>query len=115
MDPRETHDAPAHPQPRYMLIFWWLLGLTIAEVLLATHLQIPEASKILLLVSLAIVKALLVALYFMHLKFERMSLGLTVSLTLVLALILVMMNLGQWFFHSPSVEMPSNHAAQAQR
>lgn len=115
MDPNETPQAPAHRQPRYMIIFWWLLGLTIAEVLLATHLHIPEVSKILLLVSLAIVKALLVALYFMHLKFERMSLGLTVSLTLVLALILVMMNLGQWLFHSPTVEMPPNQAAEGQR
>jgi caa(3)-type oxidase subunit IV len=115
MDPRETHDAPAHPRPRYMLIFWWLLGLTIAEILLATHLTIAETSKILLLVSLAVIKAALVALYFMHLKFERLSLGLTVSLTLVLALILVMMNLGQWLFHSPTVEMPPTHAAAPQK
>lgn len=115
MDPTETTEAPAHRQPRYMLIFWWLLGLTIAEILLATHLTIAETSKILLLVSLAMIKALLVALYFMHLKFERVSLGLTVSLTLVLALILVMMNLGQWLFHSPSVEMPPTHVAGQQK
>jgi hypothetical protein len=42
----------------------------------------------------------------MHLKFERLSLGVTVSLTLVLALILVSANLMQWFFHSPSTVMP---------
>jgi caa(3)-type oxidase subunit IV len=99
--------APAaHPEPRYMVIFWWLLGLTIAEVLIATELGMAETPKILLLVTMAIVKALLVALYFMHLKFERLSLGLTVSVTLVLALIFVMMNLGQWLFQSPTVVMP---------
>jgi len=106
MEVREDTAPAAHAQPRYMLIFWWLLGLTIVEVLAALELGLPETPKILLLVSLAIIKALLVALYFMHLKFERVSLGLTVSLTLVLALIFVVFNLGQWLFHSPSVQMP---------
>ena len=61
---------------------------------------------IVLLVGMAIVKALLVALYFMHLRFERVSLGITISLTLVLALILVFANMLQWLFHSPSTVMP---------
>jgi cytochrome c oxidase subunit 4 len=99
--------APApHRQPRYMAIFWWLLALTILEVFASMKLPLGEGPKIVLLVSMAIVKALLVALYLMHLKFERLSLGVTVSLTLVLALILVSANLMQWFFHSPSTVMP---------
>jgi cytochrome c oxidase subunit IV len=105
----EIPEGPSHTPhraPRYMAIFWWLLALTVFEVLASMKLPIGEGPKILLLVSMAIVKALLVALYFMHLKFERLSLGVTVSLTLVLALILVSANLMQWFFHSPSTVMP---------
>jgi cytochrome c oxidase subunit 4 len=105
----EIPEGPSHTPhraPRYMAIFWWLLALTVLEVLASMKLPIGEGPKILLLVSMAIVKALLVALYFMHLKFERLSLGVTVSLTLVLALILVSANLMQWFFHSPSTVMP---------
>jgi cytochrome c oxidase subunit 4 len=105
----EIPEGPSHTphrQPRYMAIFWWLLALTILEVLASMKLPLGEGPKIVLLVSMAIVKALLVALYFMHLKYERLSLGVTVSLTLVLALILVSANLMQWFFHSPSTVMP---------
>lgn len=105
----EIPEGPSHTPhraPRYMAIFWWLLALTVFEVLASMKLPIGEGPKIVLLVSMAIVKALLVALYFMHLKFERLSLGVTVSLTLVLALILVSANLMQWFFHSPSTVMP---------
>lgn len=105
----EIQERPAptpHKQPRYMAIFWWLLALTVLEVLASMELPLGKGPKILLLVSMAIVKALLVALYFMHLKFERVSLGVTVSLTLVLALILVTANMMQWLFHSPSTVMP---------
>lgn len=105
----EIPEGPSHTPhraPRYMAIFWWLLALTVFEVLASMKLPIGEGPKIVLLVSMAIVKALLVALYFMHLKFERLSLGVTVSLTLVLALILVSANLMQWFFQSPSTVMP---------
>jgi len=105
----EIPEGPSHTPhraPRYMAIFWWLLALTVLEVFASMKLPIGEGPKIVLLVSMAIVKALLVALYFMHLKFERLSLGVTVSLTLVLALILVTANLMQWLFHSPSTVMP---------
>ena len=50
--------------------FWWLLALTIIEVAVA----IPDYVAILkgiLLIGLACSKAILVANYFMHLKFEK--------------------------------------------
>ena len=106
MEIQEGSSSKPHRQPRYMAIFWWLLALTVLEVLASMKLPIGEGPKIVLLVSMAAVKALLVALYFMHLKYERISLGVTVSLTLVLALILVTANLMQWLFHSPSTVMP---------
>jgi cytochrome c oxidase subunit 4 len=107
MEPVETSKSAVHPHPRFYLLIWGaLLFLTIVEVGASLKLALPHAEMILLLVTLAIVKAMLVALYFMHLRFERLGLSLIVSLTLLLALILVVMNLGQWWFHSASVVMP---------
>ena len=73
-----------HPIPNYMAIFWWLLGLTILEIAWAI---IPHHSELILasgIVGLAIIKAVLVALYFMHLKFERKTLGILFASTLIL-------------------------------
>ena len=62
-----------HQGPRYGSIWWWLLGLTIIEVVAAT--QMPSGTgKLVILVVLAVCKAALVALYFMHLRFERVAL-----------------------------------------
>jgi len=58
-----------HKQPNYMLIFGLLALFTLIEVGVA----FVPASKLLIvlaLLALAIVKAVLVALYYMHLKFE---------------------------------------------
>jgi cytochrome c oxidase subunit 4 len=105
-------EAHAHPTPKfYWMIWFWLLVLTVLEVAASMKLALPKGEMIVLLVGMAAFKAILVALYFMHLRFERLSLSLTICLTLVLALILVGMNLGQWFFHSPTIEMPSRHTA----
>ena len=76
----------AHKAPNYMAIFWWLLGLTIAELAVA-YMHLPKPLTIGGLVGLAIAKASLVAMYFMHLKFERRTLGL-IALTPPFLLIL---------------------------
>ena len=59
--------------PAYGKIWWWLLILTILEVLAAIYIADPLAKGI-LLVGMALTKAALVALYFMHLKFETTTL-----------------------------------------
>ena len=107
MDVMEPAEHAAHPKPSFYWKIWaWLLVLTVLEVMASLKLTLPKGEMIALLVGMAIVKALLVALYFMHLRFERVSLGITISLTLVLALILVFANMMQWLFHSPSTVMP---------
>jgi len=107
MDVMDPAEHAAHPKPGFYWKIWAvLLVLTVLEVLASLKLALPKGEMIVLLVGMAIVKALLVALYFMHLRFERVSLGITVSLTLVLALILVFANMMQWLFHSPSTVMP---------
>ncbi|HXK30824.1 MAG TPA: cytochrome C oxidase subunit IV family protein, partial [Candidatus Binatia bacterium] len=65
----------AHPEPNYMGVFWWLLALTIIEVAVI-YLPIAKLAIAIMLITLAITKAALVALYFMHLKFERRTLAL---------------------------------------
>src|SRR3989337_953764 len=65
----------AHPEPNYMGVFWWLLALTIVEVAVS-YLPIAKFAITIMLITMAVTKAVLVALYFMHLKFERRTLAL---------------------------------------
>jgi cytochrome c oxidase subunit 4 len=77
-------------QPNYMGVFWWLLALTILEV---GVIYLPTSKLVIgiLLVGLALSKATLVALYFMHLRFERLTLGLIALTPLILCLFLTLM------------------------
>ena len=80
--------ASAHKQPNYIGVFWWLLALTILEVG-AIFLPIARYLIAVLLVGMALSKAALVAMYFMHLKFERRTMGLIAIVPLVLCVLLV--------------------------
>src|SRR5919198_758033 len=79
----------AHKRPNYVMIWLYLFLLTVAEVALAFELPLSRNLKLLLLLFLAVWKALLVALFFMHLKFERWRLRLIFIVPLPLAAILV--------------------------
>ena len=76
--------------PNYILIWGYLAVLTVIEVLVAFVSHLPKLTIILALVFLAVWKALLVALYFMHLKFEPRKLIILASVPLPLAVILVL-------------------------
>jgi caa(3)-type oxidase subunit IV len=89
-----------HKHPNYMGIFWILLTVTVLEVGYS-FLKIPRPLLIGGLVTLAGFKALLVALYFMHLKFERKSLGLIVGSTLILGAILVSVGISEHILPKP--------------
>jgi cytochrome c oxidase subunit 4 len=80
--------AETHKQPNYIGVFWWLLILTVVEVAV---IFMPMARFLIaiLLVGLALSKAFLVAMYFMHLKFERTTLGLIAVTPLLLCVLLV--------------------------
>ncbi|MBL8169934.1 MAG: cytochrome C oxidase subunit IV family protein [Acidobacteria bacterium] len=74
---------------RTTLSVWgWLLGLTALEVLLG-YLHVPQTLLLLSVLGLSIVKAVLIMAYFMHLKFERLSLILTLVPVLVICLVLL--------------------------
>ena len=82
-----------HDEPNYMGVFWWLLALTLLE-LGVIYMPIHRMGILALLVVLAVSKAVLVALYFMHLKFERFSLFLTLFPMLIFCILLMLIFLG---------------------
>lgn len=67
------HNMAEGRHPAYGKIWLWLLILTIAELMVALYVH-EELAKVILLVGMALTKASLVALYFMHLKFETPTL-----------------------------------------
>jgi len=73
-----------HKEPNYMGVFWALLILTLAEVGVF-YLHFPTVAMIVSLVSMALVKAGLVAAYFMHLRFEKRTLAIIVISPLLLS------------------------------
>ena len=77
-----------HAHPNYIGIFVFLGVLTAVELGIA-FLPWPKTVLILLLVFLAIWKAVLVALYYMHLRYEPTRLRLLAIAPLPLAVILV--------------------------
>jgi cytochrome c oxidase subunit 4 len=79
-----------HVRPNYILIWVYLFVLTVIEVLAAFISHIPKQWLILILIFLAVWKALLVAMFFMHLKFERWRLRVIFMVPLPLAAILVL-------------------------
>lgn len=75
---------------RLFLVVWVaLLVLTAVEVLLA-YLQTPLLLMLTILMGLSIIKAALIIAYFMHLKFEKFSLFLTLFPMLVLCILLLL-------------------------
>ena len=86
-----------HVRPNYILIWGYLFVLTVIEVLAAFMSGIPKQWLIMILVVLAVVKALLVAMYFMHLKFEGWRLRIIFIVPLPLAFILVVTTIMEKF------------------
>jgi cytochrome c oxidase subunit 4 len=84
-----AHGGVTHKAPSYMLIWGILLVLTIAEVGVAFFSGMPKWLLILALMVLAVWKALLVALYYMHLKFEPKTLWVIVLSPIPLIFILL--------------------------
>jgi cytochrome c oxidase subunit 4 len=82
--------ADTHAEPNYISIFWWLLALTILEIA-AIYMPFARLFIIILLVGFALAKAALVAMYFMHLKFEKATLAMIAVTPLIICLFLILM------------------------
>jgi cytochrome c oxidase subunit IV len=79
----------AHGQPKYMLV-WGVLAVLMMFKVGLTYMGLPKGITIIILVVVAIWKASLVAMYYMHLRWEPRRLILMVLAPLPLALILVL-------------------------
>ena len=75
-------------KPNYYLVWLYLLILTVAEVGVAFMSGLPETWLILILLLLAVWKAALVAMYYMHLKFEPPRLVVMVLAPIPLAILI---------------------------
>src|SRR2546429_6800308 len=93
----------AHKRPNYILIWVYLAVLTAAELALAFELPISRNLKLLLLLFLAIWKAALVGLFFMHLKFERWNLRIMAVIPLPLALIFILACMSEHLWYRSSI------------
>ena len=80
--------AGEHKHPNYMTIFYWLAVLTVIEIAVVF---LPLAKLVIgvLLCALAVTKAAMVAMYFMHLRFETRTLGIIAITPLLIATLLV--------------------------
>ena len=80
-----------HGHPPYILIWVVLLVLTLAEVAMSLYMtNIPKVWLAVGLVFMAVWKAVLVAMYYMHLRYEPARLWILAISPLPLAVILVL-------------------------
>ena len=82
--------SSAHSTANYLRIFYILLALTIVEVAIV-YMHLPKILLVALLIVLAVWKAALVAMHFMHLKFEKRTLALIALSPFVLCVFLILM------------------------
>ncbi len=73
----------------FSIVWLWLLILTAVEVFLA-YIQVSLILMLTILVGLSVIKAALIVAYFMHLRFERLSLVLTLVPMLVVCICLLL-------------------------
>src|SRR3990172_10755668 len=92
------HSTPhtEHKSPNYVLIFVWLIGITAAEIAVGyiPNTVLPTIVQYPLLLGMAGAKVLLVALYYMHLRYDSrwfllaMIVSMPLSVMFILALVL---------------------------
>ena len=85
-------DEPGHfagSNKLFISVWLWLLALTGFEVFLG-YKHLPITYMLVILMGASIVKAALIVAYFMHLRFERLPLVLTIVPALVVCICLLM-------------------------
>lgn len=85
----DTQEHFAGSNKLFLSIWFWLLLLTGFEVFLG-YVQLPVVYMLVILMGASIIKAALIVAYFMHLRFERLNLILTIVPALVICICLFM-------------------------
>ncbi|HEX2618874.1 MAG TPA: cytochrome C oxidase subunit IV family protein [Phototrophicaceae bacterium] len=81
------------PYPIYTVVFMILGGLTVVEIIIAQIIQV-EWLKLPLLLGLALTKAILVILYYMHLRHDSRFFAAALILPVLVALLSMLYLLG---------------------
>ena len=87
--PEETHEHFAGSNRLFLSVWAWLLLLTGVEVFLG-YIHLPVVYMLVILMGASIIKAALIVAYFMHLRFERINLILTIVPALVICICLLL-------------------------
>ncbi len=74
------------PARKYAAIFGWLAVLTVVEIV-ASQLPLAKRAVAAILIATALIKATLVALYFMHLRHETKLILATVVIPVLIAVV----------------------------
>ena len=82
----------------YVRIFGWLLGLTALEIGVVL-MRWPQGAIVTTLIATALAKALLIALYFMHLRFDRPVIWLLPGIPVVIGILFVLALFPDIVFH----------------
>jgi cytochrome c oxidase subunit 4 len=85
----ETEEHFAGSTKLFLSIWVWLLLLTGFEVFLG-YIQLPVVYMLVILMGASIIKAALIVAYFMHLRFERLTMILTIVPALVVCICLLL-------------------------
>jgi cytochrome c oxidase subunit 4 len=85
----DVHEHFAGTNRLFISVWIWLLLLTGFEVFLG-YIHLPVIYMLVILMGASIVKAALIVAYFMHLRFERLNLILTIVPALVICICLLL-------------------------
>jgi cytochrome c oxidase subunit IV len=105
-----TMDADVHfsGSNRLFISVWvWLLALTGFEVFLG-YKHVPIIYMLVILMGVSIIKAALIVAYFMHLRFERLNLVLTIVPALVICICLMLLVFFPDSFRSKELRAPKS-------
>src|SRR5947207_4153768 len=85
----DVHEHFAGTNRLFISVWIWLLLLTGFEVFLG-YIHLPVTYMLVILMGASIIKAALIVAYFMHLRFERLNLILTIVPALVICICLLL-------------------------
>src|SRR2546429_7187019 len=102
----ETEVHFAGSNKLFLSVWVWLLALTGFEVFLG-YKQVPVIYMLVILMGVSIIKAALIVAYFMHLRFERLNLVLTIVPALVICICLMLLVFFPDSFRAKNLRSPA--------
>src|SRR6266849_6796176 len=110
----DVHEHFAGSNRLFISVWVWLLALTGFEVFLG-YKRLPVIYMLVILMGVSIIKAALIVAYFMHLRFERLNLVLTIVPALVICICLMLLVFFPDSFRSRNLRSPAPVTAPAEK